>query len=195
MLPTEGAPLEVFYCSECGRASSAEEIVCFGERRVCALCKDAFTQRLREGGLSFDQEKYGGFWIRAAATTMDGILTSVVLIPLQLTLVMVGAVTRNPFMPLVAGLAGNAIGMVLNAVYETFFLARYGATPGKMMCRLRVVRADGQPLTWQLALGRHFARYISWIICWIGVIMAGFDDQKRALHDHICSTRVVKKAA
>jgi len=193
MLPTEGAPLEVFYCSECGRGCAAEEIVRFGERRVCAFCKDIFTQRLREGGLSVQAGQYGGFWIRVAATTVDGILTSVVVMPIQFALILSGAVTRNPVMPLAAGLVGNALAVVVNAAYETFFLANYGATPGKMLCRLQVVRADGRPLTWQLALGRHFARYISWGICCVGLIIAGFDEQKRALHDHICSTRVVKK--
>ena len=29
------------------------------------------------------------------------------------------------------------------------------------------------------------------MILWIGFIIAGFDSEKRALHDHICGTRVV----
>ena len=42
--------------------------------------------------------------------------------------------------------------------------------------------------------GRHFAKYISAnFTLYIGYIMAGFDDQKRSLHDRICETRVIKK--
>jgi hypothetical protein len=29
--------------------------------------------------------------------------------------------------------------------------------------------------------------------CFIGYIIAAFDNEKRALHDHICTTRVVYK--
>ena len=31
------------------------------------------------------------------------------------------------------------------------------------------------------------------MICYIGYILAAFDDQKRSLHDHICNTRVIYK--
>jgi uncharacterized RDD family membrane protein YckC len=30
------------------------------------------------------------------------------------------------------------------------------------------------------------------MILYIGYIMAGFDDEKRTLHDRICDTRVIK---
>jgi len=42
------------------------------------------------------------------------------------------------------------------------------------------------------AAGRYFAKMLSGIIMGIGYIMAGFDSQKRALHDMICDTRVIK---
>jgi hypothetical protein len=34
---------------------------------------------------------------------------------------------------------------------------------------------------------------LSGLTCYIGYIIAGFDEQKRTLHDHVCSTRVVYK--
>jgi uncharacterized RDD family membrane protein YckC len=40
-------------------------------------------------------------------------------------------------------------------------------------------------------LGRHFAKILSGIILYIGYLMAFWDDEKRALHDRICSTRVI----
>ncbi|HET6371045.1 MAG TPA: RDD family protein, partial [Nitrospiria bacterium] len=43
------------------------------------------------------------------------------------------------------------------------------------------------------ACGRYFAEILSGIILCIGYIMAAFDDEKRALHDRICGTRVIKK--
>jgi uncharacterized RDD family membrane protein YckC len=62
-----------------------------------------------------------------------------------------------------------------------------------MACQLRVIRADGSNLDWGLAIGRHFAKILSYLTLFIGFIMAGFDEEKRALHDRICETRVVYK--
>jgi uncharacterized RDD family membrane protein YckC len=42
------------------------------------------------------------------------------------------------------------------------------------------------------AVGRYFAKIVSGIILMIGYIMAGFDSEKRALHDMMCDTRVIK---
>ena len=78
--------------------------------------------------------------------------------------------------------------------YEVLFLGKYGATPGKMACGLKVVTSDGGKISYGRAVGRFFAQILSGLTCYIGYIIAGFDTpQKRALHDHICNTRVVHK--
>ena len=38
-----------------------------------------------------------------------------------------------------------------------------------------------------------FAEMLSGMILGIGYLMAAFDDEKRALHDRICDTRVVRR--
>jgi uncharacterized RDD family membrane protein YckC len=83
------------------------------------------------------------------------------------------------------------IGLALGAAYEVYFLTAHGATPGKMALGLRVIRTDGGPISPMLALGRHFALFLSGFIFMIGYIMAAFDPEKRALHDRICETRVI----
>jgi uncharacterized RDD family membrane protein YckC len=84
------------------------------------------------------------------------------------------------------------LGMVIAWAYETFFLVKFAATPGKMALGLKVIRPDGSKLDVGRAIGRYFAKMLSAIILYIGYIMAGFDSQKRALHDMICDTRVIK---
>jgi uncharacterized RDD family membrane protein YckC len=79
--------------------------------------------------------------------------------------------------------------------YATFFIGKFGATPGKMALNLMVVNPDGSKVSYMKAFGRFFAEMISGIILCIGYIMAAFDSEKRALHDRICSTRVVRKSA
>jgi uncharacterized RDD family membrane protein YckC len=77
--------------------------------------------------------------------------------------------------------------------YETFFVGKFGATPGKMACKLRVITAEGAPVSYARALGRYFSKLVSYLTCSIGFIIAGFDDEKRALHDRMCNTRVIYK--
>ena len=152
---------------------------------------------------------YGGFWIRFLARLIDGIIVGVINLIVRLPLMLMfgigtigmGGMSRGLddarggliFGPAMAGILGisTLIGLVLGAAYEVYFLSAHGATPGKMALGLRVIRADGGPITPMLALGRHFAMWISAFILMIGYIMAAFDPEKRALHDRICETRVI----
>ena len=61
----------------------------------------------------------------------------------------------------------------------------------KMLMKVKVVMPDGGRVSYSRALGRHFAKILSGIILYIGYLMAFWDDEKRALHDRICSTRVI----
>jgi uncharacterized RDD family membrane protein YckC len=84
-----------------------------------------------------------------------------------------------------------AVSYGLPAAYETFFIGTYGATLGKMLMKVKVIMPDGGRVSYARALGRHFAKLLSGIILYIGYLMAFWDDEKRALHDRICSTRVI----
>jgi uncharacterized RDD family membrane protein YckC len=148
---------------------------------------------------------YGGFWIRFLARLIDGIIVGVVNFIVRVPLMLMfgvgtmgiggfggarGGLIFGPAMAAVLGIS-MLIGLVLGAAYEVYFLSTYGATPGKMALGLRVIRTDGGPISPMLALGRHFAMWISAFVFMIGYIMAAFDSEKRALHDRICETRVI----
>lgn len=49
---------------------------------------------------------------------------------------------------------------VLSMLYKPVFEKLYGATPGKMLLKLKVVGKEGVALTW----GQAFMRYIPWFI-------------------------------
>jgi uncharacterized RDD family membrane protein YckC len=72
------------------------------------------------------------------------------------------------------------------------FVYKLGATPGKMALGLKVVRPGGGPVSLGRAVGRYFAKMLSYIILCIGYIIIGFDSEKRGVHDMICDTRVIK---
>ncbi len=81
----------------------------------------------------------------------------------------------------------------LPAAYEIFFIGAYGATLGKMMMKIKVVTPDGGRISYARATGRHFAKFLSGIILYIGFLMAFWDEEKRALHDRMCGTRVISR--
>jgi uncharacterized RDD family membrane protein YckC len=197
---------QTYYCSECGRATAPEELARFGDRLVCPYCKDAYAQKLREGVPPTGYVRFGGFWLRFVALFIDGIIVGiptgiVALLLMGGSMMNLARLGDNPspeetisaMLPMFGAIAVlNLVIIVLDCGYHTFFLVKYGATPGKMAMGLKVIRADGTGLTVGRAIGRYFAKMLSAMILYIGYIMVGFDAQKRGLHDMICDTRVIK---
>ena len=180
-------------CSECGRLLSQEDMIRYGSSWVCAVCKPIFVQKLKEGVSLSGTMEYAGFWIRVAAKLIDGIILSVINMSLSVPAGFMMASSSGPYRSFTLTMILNALLIAMQATYTTWFLGRFGATPGKMVCRLKVVTADGGRVSYLRALGRHFAEFISSMTLLIGYVMAAFDDQKRTLHDRICDTRVVRK--
>jgi uncharacterized RDD family membrane protein YckC len=186
-------------CSQCGRSFPGDQVVLFDERVICAACKPLFVQRLKEGAGVPGGLNYAGFWIRFGAKFIDGMIMAVVQWGILIPMGMLFYTTArgNPQREAVAAGAFLLIGLQqlitigIPAVYNTYFIGRFGATPGKMACRLKVVTPEGGKVSYMRALGRNFAEWLSAIVLAIGYIMAGFDSEKRALHDRVCSTRVV----
>jgi len=179
------------YCSECGQPWSPEELARFGDRLICANCKIAYTQKLREGVASAATFTYGGFWIRFVAAIIDWVILFVTGMVVQMPFARMLQSRRIEETLMALGFV-YLIDMAIGATYEGVFVSRFGATPGKMALDLKVVRPDGGPISLGRAVGRYFAKIVSGIILAIGYIIAGFDDQKRALHDMMCDTRVIR---
>ncbi len=184
-------------CAECHRIFPKSQTVEIGGNPVCASCKPAYVQKLREGVVSSTVPMiYAGFWIRVLAKVLDGLIiglaTVLLLGVLAAVFIPIGTKTQNPIFFITFGVL--AFGIVMAAVtYQIWCLPKYGGTPGKRILRLRVVTAEGGPISWGRAIGRFFAEILNGMIpLYIGFIIAGFDAQKRTVHDHICSTRVVR---
>jgi uncharacterized RDD family membrane protein YckC len=181
-------------CAECGKIFPIDEMIRHGNVRICADCKPVFMQKLSEGAqIKTGEMNYAGFWIRFAAKFVDGLVLGVPFMIVFFSVVVSRAhATQTPqfdFLPLLI-----QIGFIfIQMAYQIFFLGKYGATLGKMACKLKVVTGDGGKISYGRATGRFFAEMLSGMICYIGYIIIAFDGQKRALHDHICNTRVVYK--
>ena len=111
-----------------------------------------------------------GFWVRAGAYLVDGVILAVAGIGV--------------------GMVARGLGVLVGPVYKTIFVSQGGQTPGKMAAGLRVIRADGEPVSLGRALARTAAEYVSMVTLGLGYLAAAFGE-KRALHDYIAGTRVV----
>jgi uncharacterized RDD family membrane protein YckC len=193
---------EMRYCSECGRPTSTDDLARFGDRMVCPLCKETYTQKLREGVMPVAAVRYAGFWIRFLAAIIDGVILGTVTKVIQYALfpsmaaITVAPPSANPWDTLGPTLAklgwATLLSTAISATYSTWFMGALGAVPGMMALGLKVVRPDGSAIGYGRAVGRYFAAFLSGLILGIGYLLIAFDAEKRALHDMICDTRVIK---
>lgn len=149
---------------------------------------------------------YAGFWKRFAAYLIDSIIISIasliLLIPFFL-IVGLGALQGmdeeyNGGPELLIAFIGTYLMLVCllmigQWLYFAIMESTKGATLGKMVLNIQVTDMQGQRLTFGRASGRHFAKLISGLTLGIGYIIAGFTQQKQALHDIIAGCLVVNK--
>jgi len=195
-IPAPGMSSNEVVCAECGRIFPIESTIQYGAKRVCAGCKPVFMQKIAEGAAAqvapgtyryagfldsgrreIDRRYHSGSGCSCAHDGMAFCEWNV----------------RNP--ERLQGLQISCAACLHSNKRRLpgILPDEFGATPGKMACGLRVITADGGPIGFGRAVGRVFAEILSGLICYIGYIMVGFDAEKRALHDHICSTRVIYK--
>lgn len=152
---------------------------------------------------------YAGFWMRFLAYVIDAVLLGVVhfiiFIPF-FGLIGLTAITGAGDTDFESGGGGLMVAMmgtmflsivaVMIAGWLYYALMESSAkqgTLGKMALSLRVTDLEGRQLTFGRATGRFFGKIISSAIMGIGYIMAGFTQQKQALHDIMAGCLVVRK--
>ena len=144
-----------------------------------------------------------GFWIRFVAYMIDGL---VMLVPAAILVGVLAAFVvltetsvdeEGAALVLGVALLFMVPMIVINWLYEALMTSSpRGATLGKMALGLRIVRFDGTQLTFGRATGRHFAKAIATpaVPLLIGYIMAAFTNRKRALHDILADTLVIRSS-
>jgi uncharacterized RDD family membrane protein YckC len=182
-------------CAECGKAFPEGEMLQYENAWVCAACKPVFFQRIKEGVAAKGSLKYASIGGRFVALLLDGlIIMAVFMIPIVLISIVIAASNQGGqkpnappgwLMPFILLL------YLVPPIYEIVMIGKYGATFGKMAMKIKVLRPDGSPISYGRSTGRYFAKVLSGMILYIGYLMAFWDDEKCALHDRICQTRVV----
>lgn len=195
-----GSTTPKMFCGECGGSYRVEDLARFGNAFVCVNCQPGYAHRIQGGvqvtNSSSAQVRYAGFWIRALALFIDGLIISVLTAPVFLVLSFSsgGFEKIDPHnLPLGMLGLGYVFMLGLNLAYYVWFVTEKGGTPGKLALGLRVITTDGHNLTFSRSTARYFGVMLSAVTLYIGFIIAAFDSQKKALHDHICGTLVIRK--
>ena len=145
---------------------------------------------------------YGGFWMRVLAYIIDRIVVGAMFAPLAAYFVfrMIADMHHLPpnapeqlrpifhFVGIVAPL-----GLIVQWLYEALLVSSsWQATVGKRVLDLKITDEEGNPLSFEHATGRFFAKVLSGLILGIGFLMVAFSSRKQGLHDMIAGTLVIK---
>ncbi|MDB6037925.1 MAG: hypothetical protein JWM99_1766 [Verrucomicrobiales bacterium] len=110
-----------------------------------------------------------GFWRRFWASVLD--------------LILVGAATVHTFGPFF---------IILFAAYFVAMWTWKGTTIGGIVLGLKVVRTDGSPVTFPVALVRSLSSMFSAVVFFLGFFWAAWDRDHQSWHDKIAGTVVVR---
>ncbi len=82
--------------------------------------------------------------------------------------------------------------ILLKTIYQSFFVWMYGATPGKMLLKIRVISIDllDNPSLF-VSILRAIIRIFSESVLYLGFLWAYFDIKKQTWHDKMARTLVI----
>ncbi len=187
--PFAAAPASAF-----GTAASSQPDSPYAPPRATLLSGNAAVH----GG----EVVYAGFWKRVAANIIDsfvvgivgGIIGAILGGIIGAIFGLNGGLGGGGF--LVIQLVTNLVSIAITAGYYAWFHSSANqATLGKLAIGIKVVRSDGEAISFARGVGRYFAFLLSSMILAIGLVMAAFTERKQGLHDMICDTLVVDKWA
>jgi uncharacterized RDD family membrane protein YckC len=131
-----------------------------------------------------------GFWIRFAAALIDWLVLFAAELVLGFVagLVWGGDIAESEVFKVTI----TVFMLTLTSVYYVVLHAALGQTVGKMATRIGVVRMDGGPVPVGAAMVRYAGYWVSALPLLIGYLMVGVRQDKRALHDLMARTRVIR---
>ena len=131
--------------------------------------------------------RYAGFWVRLVAVVVDSLLVTV---PAYAVAAVGWASAYNDAIG--AGIVFIFYCLLVWLYFTLFESGGWQATPGKRLLGLRVTDLSGDRISFGRASGRYFSKILSFLVFFIGFIMAGLTDKKQGLHDKFAGTLVLR---
>lgn len=140
---------------------------------------------------------YAGFLRRFAAWFLDWLVLVVPLVVVSFVLGLGAAATGGGpgAADAFVGLAYLAWFAIRGVYFASMHSSSWQASLGKRALGIKVTDERGGRLGFGQALGRWFAAALSYLTVYIGFLIAGLTDRKRALHDMVAGTLVVDRWA
>ena len=130
-----------------------------------------------------------GFWIRVWASIIDIIWLIILIYALGIAIYGTRYLDSEKHL---LGPADAVINYLLPVVLDVWFWMKKGATPGKMICGIRIVSVDGSPLTIGRCVIRSLGYYVSLLPLCVGYLWAAWDLRNQTWHDKMARTLVVR---
>lgn len=198
-IPPQAVQVTCPQCKASFRFDPAQEIP--GEMEGQA---QTFASAERKDGPSFEEPASNirsatpgdscaaGFWIRAVAALFDSLVSSALQFGMAFALGTITELSGSATLPMVQMLI-MLFSTLAGIFYYVFFTGYSGQTPGKMLLRIKVVRLDNTQVSYGQAFIREtIGKFISGIVLGIGYLMVALRSDKRALHDLMADTKVIK---
>ncbi len=146
---------------------------------------------------------YGGFWRRLLAFMIDKTIVYALSLNVSLIALLIVGLGGDIMTLLhssteeITGKIGALttlcvfLSLIIDMAYFTWFHGINGQTPGKMLLRLRVIAASGEPITPGTAFLRWTGYVISGLFFFLGFFWIAIDRRKQGWHDKIALTLVV----
>ena len=128
-----------------------------------------------------------GVGLRAVATIIDTLLLMVIA---YLIALLTGATTASGF-----NLTGAPafLWFFIAIAYYILMEGQFGATIGKKLVGLKVVKVDGQALNWQAAIVRNVLRIVDGFLFYlVGAVIVWSSKNKQRLGDIVAHTAVIR---
>ena len=136
---------------------------------------------------------YAGFWLRLAAFLLDSLLIAFVLTFAVLVYEAFQHQDLDGFVDVVVKV--GAVNTWLSWAYFALMESSPAqATLGKLALGVYVTDQNGDPISFIRASWRYWAKLLSTWTLMIGWLLAAFTPRKRALHDVLAGTLVLKRA-
>ncbi len=82
--------------------------------------------------------------------------------------------------------------LFLKLIYQTFFVWYYGATIGKFIVKIRIIKEnDFGPVDFVSAFMRSISRILSESVFYLGFFLSYYTEGRQTLHDKLAKTLVV----
>lgn len=86
----------------------------------------------------------------------------------------------------------GGLALIVGAAYFSYMWATSGQSLGMMALSIKVIRVNGEPLTYGTAFVRYLGYIVSSIPLGLGFLWIIWDPQKQGFHDKIAGTVVVR---